>query len=85
MALTNSMVSKAEDMHDCYEDAMSSIRCAIEVLRQSRDESAADFADDLELTLSAIKEDDDQYVEVLDEDQRLEEAAMNREYWRAVI
>lgn len=85
MMLTYGMVSKAEDMTECFEDAMSSIKSAIEVLRNSRDDAAADFADDLESMLLSIKEENEQYEEIVAEDRRQGELALTREYWRAVI
>ncbi len=85
MTPTYETVSKAEDMYECYDEAMSSIRSAIETLKAANDGTAAGFAEALEDILSEIKSDNEQYDAILCEDDRLEKEQMLRDYWRAVI
>lgn len=85
MTLTYEMVEHAEDMSSAYDEAMSSIRSAIEVLKSVKDGTASDFVDALADILSDMKDDNEQYDEILAESDRQENEAMLRDYWRAVI
>ncbi len=85
MTLTYEMVEHAEDMSSAYDEAMSSIRSAIEALKSVKDGTASDFADALADILSDMKDDNEKYDEILAESDRQENEAMLRDYWRAVI
>ena len=85
MSHTYTAISRAEDMVDAYEDASASIRHAIEALRSVNDGTADGFAADLEDILTDIRQDNEQYQEVVDESIREEEQAQLRDYWASVL
>ena len=85
MKITCDSVENAENMSSCYEEAMDSIRNAIEALKDAHDATADGFASALGDILSDIQDDSEQYNEILDEADRKEHEVMLREYWRAVV
>lgn len=85
MTLTHAMVDHAEDMSSAYDEAMSSIRNAIDVLKSVKDCTAGEFADALTEILSEMEDDNEQFEAILSESDRQENEALLRDYWRAVI
>lgn len=85
MTLTYEAVEHAEDMYSAYDEAMSSIKNAIDVLKSVKDGTAGGFAEALSDILSDIEDDNEQYDAILAENDRQENEAMLRDYWRAVI
>ena len=85
MTLTHDAVEHAEDMNSVYDEAMSNIRNAIDILKSVKDVTAGEFADALLDVLSEIEDENEQYDAILTENDRYENEALHEDYWRAVI
>lgn len=85
MKLAYEVVKHAEDMYSCFDEAMSSIKSAIEMLKSANDCTADGFVGSLSDILADMEEENSRYDEILEESDRQEKEEMVRQYWRAVI
>lgn len=84
MTLTYEKISKAEEMFDCYDDAMACIREAIRTLRKATDPAATNIADALSDILQEVEEENAIYEEIVNESEKMERRQMEYDYRRAV-
>ena len=85
MNVTALQIDRAEDMSSRLEGALYYMQGAIEELEGADDDFCSDLVSGLEELISTAKSEKQNYDEVLDEADRRELAAMNREYERSVL
>ena len=85
MNLTYEQVDKAETMSGAYDEALSSLRSAIESLRGTGDATAKELADGIDDIISEIENDKEPYDRICDAAYQQEIDELTRDYWRSVI
>ncbi len=85
MNLTYKEVDKAETMSSAYDEAISYLKSAIELLNGTGDSTAKEFADALDDIKGEIDDDKEPYDRICEAAYQQEIDELTRDYWRSVI